>query len=107
MIGTTTVTVPLAAPLEGRAIEGLRLQGGGCSVLPFETASHPVAMPDLLGLSPRDARLLFTAPTPTVGGFVDHRLHRGTNLRARVIAQRPAAGKPCREGRIVAVTVGR
>jgi hypothetical protein len=107
IIETTPVTVPLAAPLAGRAIEGLQLEGAGCSVLPFETASHPVTMPDLVGLSPRDARLLFTAPTPAVAGLVAHRVHRGNHSRPVVVAQRPAAGTACRRAAIVRLTLAR
>ncbi|HEX4034460.1 MAG TPA: PASTA domain-containing protein [Solirubrobacteraceae bacterium] len=64
-------------------------------------------MPDLVGLSPRDARPLFTAPTPAVAGLIDHRVDRGTNPRPVVTAQRPAAGKACRSAAIVRLTVAR
>lgn len=68
IIGTTTVTVPLAAPLAGRDINGLRVAGVGCSPLPFETASQP-------------------APCPTSSGS-----RRGTRDRSSPLRRRPWPG---------------
>jgi hypothetical protein len=100
-----TVTVPLSAPLAGRAINGLQLVGGA-----FQ-AVHEVGpgMPDLVGLAPRDARLLLTNPgTPIVGGLVDHRVRaRDGSQLPTVIAQRPAAGKPFGPHTFVVLTVNR
>jgi len=107
-----TLTVALAAPLGGRAVSGLELQGRAFGVPPLPTG----AMPSLVGLSPYDARAMLTHPPgvpagqPFAGGgpvgLVDHHTHRSkTGALPMVIAQRPLTGKPIRRDMIVVLTV--
>src|ERR1039458_8158142 len=106
-----STTAALAAPLGGRAVYGLELQGGAFGVLRLA-----VAMPSLVGLSPYDARLMLTHPPGDLAGqpfgsagpvgLVDHHTrHSRTGALAMVIAQRPLAGKPMRRHMIVVLTV--
>jgi hypothetical protein len=65
-------------------------------------------MPNLVGLAPGDARhLLTTRSGPPEVGLVEHRLRLRGNPVPIVIAQRPAAGRPLRQGTIVVLTVAR
>ena len=100
-----TITVPLAAPLDGRAVTGIQVRGG--AVQPIAAA-----LPSLAGLSPLDARLMLTpaADVPAnqhpFGLIVRHTHHAGTGPLPRVIAQRPAAGtKLLPEPVLIIVTV--
>jgi hypothetical protein len=109
-----TVVVPLAAPLAGRAVDGLALQGGA-----FDWYGEVAAptIPSLVGLSPLDARLMLSPPPGTPGGepfgfgpvaLVDHTArHAGARALATVVAQKPAPGTPLRRGMIVVLTVAR
>ena len=93
------ITVPLSHPLGGRDVEGLTIRGG-VLVLP---SIGPRRMSSLVGLSPRDARLMLSAgPRPLVG-LVTHNVHSSGGGLARVIAQRPAAGSalPARGGLVI------
>jgi len=102
-----SVTETLAAPLGGRAINGVQLLGGAF-LLPRQGA---LTMPDLVGLSPNDARIMVTQPDipardRVIARVVIHRRHAKTTRRlARVIAQRPAADKPIRPNTTVVLTV--
>jgi len=111
LVGTVTAT--LAAPLAGRTIEGLQIQGGAFDQ--FRTRTE--TMPDLVGLSPVDARLMLSLP-PGVPkgqlfndgpvGLVDHYVRQShAGVLASVIAQQPKPGKPMRRGMIVILRVAR
>jgi hypothetical protein len=109
-----TVVVPLAAPLAGRAVEGLALQGGAFD---FYGGSVGPTIPSLVGLSPLDARLMLSPPPGALAGepfgfgpvaLVDHTArHAGARALATVVAQKPAPGTPLRRGLIVVLTVAR
>jgi hypothetical protein len=98
------ITVPLSRPLGGRDVEGLTIRGGVLAL----TTIGPRRMPSLVGLSPRDARLMLSAGPPPLVGLVTHNVRSSGAGLARVIAQRPAAGSalPARGG-IVILTVAR
>ncbi len=108
-----TVTVALAAPLAGRSVEGLQVQGGAFDW--YGSGGGGSTMPDLVGLSPYDARLMLSPPpgTPTGRpfrngpvGLVDH---YASDLRAgalaSVVSQKPLPGKPIRRDMIVVLKV--
>ena len=109
-----TVTVALASPLDGRRVDGLTIQGQGFAV---QWRRQPPPMPNLVGLSPLDARLMMTNPVGVVHGetfsgvgpvgLVDHHTHhsRTGGAFAMVVAQRPLAGKPIRSHMTVVLTV--
>jgi hypothetical protein len=89
-----TVTVPLSAPLDGRAVTGIHVGSGALG-------PGSAGLASLVGLSPRDARLMLTPPGDGVppnqhpfGLIVHHTHHAGAGPLPRVIAQQPAAGKP-------------
>lgn len=100
VVGTSSpLTVPLSAPLDGRAVTGLRVLGGALAPPGMAGVAGP-SVPGLVGLSPLDARLILT-PSPDVPGnqhpfavIVRHTHHAGVGPLPRVISQRPAAGKP-------------
>jgi len=103
-----TVTVPLTAPLGGRALEGLELRGGA-----FYRGGGAM-MPSLVGLSPYDARLMLSPPPGEPAGasfadgpvgLVDHQTRHSQAGLASVVAQRPLAGKAIRRHMIVVLTV--
>ncbi|HEY6476079.1 MAG TPA: PASTA domain-containing protein [Polyangia bacterium] len=98
------LTVPLSHPLGGRDVEGLTIRGGALAL----TTIEPRRMPSLVGLSPRDARLMLSAGPPPLVGLVTHNVRSSGTGLARVISQRPAAGSalPTRGG-IVVLTVAR
>jgi hypothetical protein len=83
---SATISVPLSKPLAGRAVEGLALHPDGFGLVPGR-------MPNLVGLSPRDARLMLSSGPPSSVGLVDHYVARAGGP-ARVISQRPRGGAP-------------
>jgi hypothetical protein len=105
-----TATVPLSAPLGGRSVLGLGLQGAA-----FYSGAPPPTMPNLVGLSPRDARLLLSLPRGIPAGqpfgvgpvaLVDHHTrHSTTGAPALVVRQRPIAGTPIRRHMLVVLSV--
>jgi hypothetical protein len=109
-----TVVVPLSAPLAGRAVEGLALQGG---VFDWYGEVAAPTIPSLVGLSPLDARLMLSPPPGVAPGepfgfgpvaLVDHSArHAGARALPTVVAQKPAPGTPIRRGMIVVLTVAR
>jgi hypothetical protein len=109
-----TVVVPLAAPLAGRAVEGLELQGG---VFDWYGGNGRPTVPSLVGLSPLDARLMLSPPPGISTGesfafgpvaLVDHTArHASARVLATVTAQKPAPGAPLRRGLVVVLTVAR
>jgi hypothetical protein len=108
---TSTVAIPLPGPLAGRTINGLHVEGGAYgqsqpSSGPLPSGSSP-STPSLVGLSPRDARLLLSNPGKPRVELVIHRTHRRSGNLPTVVAQRPAAGKPMRHGTLVVLTVKR
>ena len=99
-----TVTVPLSKPLAGRAIEGLQILGGAFDAVPTHLGDR-AHMPSVVGLNPRDARLLLTNHgEPSIGGLVAHRSRQHAALPT-VIAQRPAAGDVLSTNTVVVLTV--
>jgi hypothetical protein len=109
-----TVVIPLSAPLAGRAVEGLALQGG---VFDWYGEVMAPTLPSLLGLSPLDARLMLSPPPGTPAGepfgfgpvaFVDHTArHAAARALATVVAQKPKPGTPLRRGMVVVLTLAR
>ena len=107
-----TVVVTLSAPLAGRAVEGLTVQGG---VFDWYGEVAAPTIPNLVGLSPLDARLMLSPPPGTPAGepfgfgpvaLVDHTdRHAGARAHATVVAQKPEPGTPLRRGMIVVLTV--
>ncbi|HLW95785.1 MAG TPA: PASTA domain-containing protein [Solirubrobacteraceae bacterium] len=98
------ITVPLSHPLGGRHVEGLTIRGGALAL----TTIEPRRMPSLVGLSPRDARLMLSAGPPPLLGLVTHDVRGSGAGLARVISQRPAAGSAFpASGGIVILTVAR
>jgi len=98
-----SITVSLSHSLGGRDVEGLTIRGG---VLALTVG--PRRMPSLVGLSPRDARLMLSTGPPPLVGLVTHDVRSSGAGLARVIAQRPRAGAalPTRGG-IVTLTVAK
>lgn len=109
-----TVVVPLSAPLAGRAVDGLVLQGG---VFDWYGEVSAPTIPSLVGLSPLDARLMLSPPPGVAPGepfgfgpvaLVDHNArHAGARAFATVIAQKPAPGTAIHRGMLVVLTVAR
>jgi hypothetical protein len=109
--GFGTITVALAAPLGGREITGLGIQGGGYG----QGSAPPIRIPNLVGLSPVDSRLMMSSPRGIpagqsfsgVGpvGLVDHHTHVSRGALAMVVAQRPRVGEPIRRHITVVLTV--
>jgi hypothetical protein len=112
LIGGTLV-VPLAAPLAGREVEGLALQG---AVFDSFSGGGPT-IPSLVGLSPLDARLMLSPPPGVTPGepfgfgpvaLVDRNArHAGARALATVVAQKPAPGTAIHRGMLVVLTVAR
>lgn len=67
------------------------------------TAALPVAMPDLVGLTPQDARRV-----ARLSGLhlMLHELPVEHDLRGRILAQEPMAGSPLGLGQLVSATIG-
>ena len=98
-----SVKVALVSPLDGREVIGLTIHGQG--VEPVFGGVPTVQMPNLVGLSPLDARLMMTSRGGLVG-LVDRHTHRSRNgALAMVVAQRPGPGAPIRRHMVIVVTV--
>lgn len=106
-----TVAIPLPAPLDGRTVNGLQIQGGAFALFP----GLRMPMPNLIGLSPHDALLMLSPPPgvppgqPFVGGpvgLVEHHTHHSHPATlASVVAQRPAAGDAMHRHMTVVLTI--
>jgi hypothetical protein len=97
------VNVALASPLHGRDVMGLTIQGQG-----FEPNLGEIVqtrLPNLVGLSPLDARLMMTSGVGTVG-LVDRHTHRSrSGALAMVVGERPQPGTPIRRHMVVVLSV--
>ncbi|HLW94186.1 MAG TPA: hypothetical protein VKS25_02300 [Solirubrobacteraceae bacterium] len=106
-----TISVPLPAALDGRAVTGIQVLGGALAApaIPAAPGAAGPGMPSLVGLSPHDARLMLTPARalPHPYELVVHRTHRaGAGALPRVIAQSPMAGSQLRrQPTVVVVTV--
>jgi len=99
LIYSTTVALP--DPLNGRQILGLQLRGGGL----FNDLSHG-DMPNVVGMSPYDARLMLSPPSGggSIIGLLDrHTRHPHNAALPTVVAQRPASGTRITPGHTIVV----
>jgi hypothetical protein len=93
-----TAVATLNTPLAGRTVTGVAIQNGGIQAT-FVVGPGSAMMPNLVGLSPHQARLMMSnwpgSPPGSegLGGVVARRIHRREALPV-VVAQKPQAGMP-------------